>query len=106
MKVAQHLAASGDVITLRGQHGGLRLARPAAEIRLGNVIRGTEPDVALVPWTDSVLQAGGVHQSVLDRAMAAFMAVLDGHSVADLIASPGALTPLLLGTSELGLDGL
>ena len=27
MKVAQHLAASGDVMTLRGQHGGLRLAR-------------------------------------------------------------------------------
>jgi Rrf2 family transcriptional regulator, nitric oxide-sensitive transcriptional repressor len=105
MKVAQHLAASGEVVTLRGQRGGLRLARPAVEIRLGNVIRDTEPDMTLVPWSDRVVQAGCVHPNVLDRAMAAFMAVLDAHSVADLIASPGALTLLLHRPREFGVEG-
>ena len=34
MKVVQHLGASGDVLTLRGPRGGLRLARPAEAIRI------------------------------------------------------------------------
>ena len=42
MKVVQALAATGDVVTLRGPHGGLRLARPPEDIRLGDVIRRTE----------------------------------------------------------------
>jgi Rrf2 family nitric oxide-sensitive transcriptional repressor len=95
MKVVQQLASNGKVITLRGQHGGMRLARPAAEIGVGEVIRHTEPDVPPLPCSDCVIQPGCALPSVLDRAMAAFMAVLDDHTVADLVASPGALTPLL-----------
>jgi Rrf2 family nitric oxide-sensitive transcriptional repressor len=34
MKVVQRLAASGDVETLRGPRGGLRLLRPAEAIRV------------------------------------------------------------------------
>jgi Rrf2 family nitric oxide-sensitive transcriptional repressor len=75
MKVVQHLAASGLVLTLRGPRGGLRLARPAQDIRVGDVVRGTEAGLVSMP---------GATGDVLDRAMAAFMAVLDGCSVADL----------------------
>ena len=95
MKVAQHLASSGEVITLRGQHGGLRLARPAAEIGIGDVIRRTEPDMALVPCPHCVIQPGCKLPGVLDKALAAFMAVLDAHTIADLVTDPGALLPLL-----------
>jgi Rrf2 family transcriptional regulator, nitric oxide-sensitive transcriptional repressor len=95
MKVVQHLAGSGAVITLRGQHGGLRLARPASEIRIGDVIRRTEPDLAMMPCAECVIQPGCVLPGVLDQAMAAFMAVLDGHSVADLVVEPATLLPLL-----------
>ena len=95
MKVAQHLAGSGEVVTLRGQHGGLRLAQPAAEIRIGGVIRHTEKAMTLMPRSDCVIQPGGTLPRVLDEALAAFMAVLDGYTVADLITSPGALLPLL-----------
>lgn len=95
MKVTQHLAGSGEVVTLRGQHGGLRLACPAAEIRVGDVIRRSEPDMALTPCPSCVIQPGCVLPSVLDRALTAFMAVLDRHTIADLAADPGALLPLL-----------
>lgn len=95
MKVTQSLAGSGMVTTLRGQHGGLRLARPASEIRVGDVIRLTEPDRMLAPCSECVIQPGCVLPSVLDHAIAAFMAVLDAHCVADLVADPGTLTPLL-----------
>jgi Rrf2 family transcriptional regulator, nitric oxide-sensitive transcriptional repressor len=95
MKVAQHLGATGDVLTLRGPRGGLRLARSAASIRVGDVIRRTEPEMALVPCAGCVIQPGCALPSVLDRAVAAFMAVLDGHTIADLVAEPNALLPLL-----------
>jgi Rrf2 family nitric oxide-sensitive transcriptional repressor len=95
MKVTQHLAGSGDVITLRGQHGGLRLARPVNEIRVGAVIRRSETDMRLVPCPTCRIQPACVLPGVLDRAVTAFMAVLDEYSMADLVASPGALMPLL-----------
>ena len=88
MKVTQHLTASGYVATLRGPRGGLRLARPAGGIRVGDVVRGTEPVLG---------RRGGEPGCVLDRAMAAFMAVLDACSVADLAtggaASDGVASP-------------
>lgn len=95
MKVTQHLAASGDVVTLRGQRGGLQLARAADEIKLGEVIRRTEPDMALTPCPSCIIHPGCRLPNVLDRALAAFMAVLDQHSVADLIADPPTLLRLL-----------
>jgi Rrf2 family nitric oxide-sensitive transcriptional repressor len=95
MKVAQELAAGGLVVTLRGQRGGLRLARPAADIRVAEVIRRTEPNLPLVPCAACIIQPGCVFPNVLDRAFGAFMAVLDSHSIADLVTNPGALMPLL-----------
>src|SRR5262245_19683661 len=48
MKVVNALTRSGYLTAVRGRSGGLKLARPAAEIRLGDVVRATEPDFALV----------------------------------------------------------
>ena len=95
MKVVQQLAATGQIITLRGPHGGLRLASAASEIRVGDVIRHTEPEWTLLPCADCVIQPACTLPHVLDRAVAAFMAVLDEHTIADLVADPRALTSLL-----------
>src|SRR5262249_20746161 len=48
MKVAQALAQGGFIESLRGRGGGLRLARPAASINLGAVVRATEDGFTLV----------------------------------------------------------
>ena len=48
-KVAHQLGLAGFVETVRGKGGGLRLARPPTAIGLGDVVRHTEPDMALVP---------------------------------------------------------
>ncbi|MFV2001630.1 MAG: Rrf2 family transcriptional regulator [Paracoccaceae bacterium] len=47
-KVVTSLSKAGYVVTKRGRGGGLRLAKPAGEIRLGDVIRDLEQGVALV----------------------------------------------------------
>src|SRR6185312_1807643 len=49
MKVVHQLALSGDVITVRGQRGGMRLGKPAADIKLGTVVRRVEPDFCIAP---------------------------------------------------------
>ncbi|MTJ81316.1 MAG: Rrf2 family transcriptional regulator [Telmatospirillum sp.] len=47
-KVVQTLVDGGFVQTTRGARGGVRLARPAAEIRVGAVIRHFEKGQAVV----------------------------------------------------------
>ena len=47
-KVVQRLAAAGLMETRRGRGGGMVLARAPEAIRLGEVVRCTEEDLALV----------------------------------------------------------
>lgn len=99
-KVAHQLGLARYVETARGKGGGLRLARPAEEIRLGEVVRRVEPDMALVPCFEPVrapcpiTRACGL-RSVLDEARQAFGDVLDRYSLADLVQRRDALATLL-----------
>ena len=100
-KVAHQLGLAGYVETIRGKGGGLRLARPAEEIGLGDVIRRTEPDMALVPCFEPVhapccpiVPACGL-RGALYEARQAFLAVLDRHSLADLVQRRAELGVLL-----------
>jgi Rrf2 family transcriptional regulator, nitric oxide-sensitive transcriptional repressor len=99
MKVVHQLAIAGDVITVRGQHGGLRLARPAHEINLGAVVRRTEAEFAIVPCfgsePDCAIRPECVLAGVLDDALRAFLAVLDSRTLGDLTAPRAALAQLL-----------
>jgi Rrf2 family nitric oxide-sensitive transcriptional repressor len=95
MKVAQTLVQEGFVDSLRGRGGGLKLAKPATRINLGAVIRKTEDGFALVECFDRernhcvVSTACGL-RGPLEEALAAFLAVLDRYSLADLISNPAA----------------
>ena len=48
MKVVNAFTRTGYLTPFRGRSGGVRLAMPAEEVVLGDVIRATEPDFALV----------------------------------------------------------
>ena len=48
MKVAYQLGVAGYIETIRGRSGGLRLAKSPNAIILGEVVRRTEPDMAIV----------------------------------------------------------
>ena len=98
MKIVQLLAGHGLIVTLRGKNGGLRLARPAAEFRAGEIVRVTEPDMAIAPCfaaADCVIQPGCRLAGTLSRALNAFMGVLDATTLADLAQEPEALRRLL-----------
>jgi Rrf2 family transcriptional regulator, nitric oxide-sensitive transcriptional repressor len=92
-KVVQNLAAAGLVRTVRGAHGGLRLARPAAEINLGDVVRHLELGQALVECFRNdggacVLTPRCLLKSRLAAATRAFLAELDRSTLADVAYPP------------------
>lgn len=86
MKVVHQLGKSGYVKSVRGRFGGVALARPAADIRVGEVVRQTEDGFALVDCASCVIAPACGLTGVLAEALGAFMAVLDGYSLADLLA--------------------
>lgn len=86
MKVANRLSHLGIVETVRGRGGGVRLARPAEEINLADVVCGTEPGTPMVQCGGCELLKGGCHlPSIFDEGMAAFMDVLRRFSLAQLM---------------------
>lgn len=99
MKVVHALSLAGFVETTRGRKGGLRLARPAAQIRVGDVVRSTEGACPLVDCTGCVLLAGCRLSGVLRGAQAAFLASLDAHTIGDL--QPPVIPPAVPATHRL-----
>lgn len=100
MKVAYELGAAGYIETVRGRGGGLRLAKPVDTIRLGDVVRHTEPDMALVTCfkpreEPCAIRRCCVLRDALERACVAFMDVLDGYSLADLVQPRSRLRSML-----------
>jgi len=99
MKVTHQLGLQGWIETVRGKGGGMRLAHAPRDINLGAVVRGIEPDFALVECFSSGDQCVLTRQcrlaDVLGGALQRFMAHLDGFSLADLL--PGTDLPLKVG---------
>jgi Rrf2 family nitric oxide-sensitive transcriptional repressor len=85
MKVVSDLAAHGYVEALRGRNGGLRLARPAPDINIGRLIRHTEGEIDLVGCSECKLNGACSLPDPLDQALAAFFAVLERYTLADVM---------------------
>jgi Rrf2 family nitric oxide-sensitive transcriptional repressor len=88
MKVVNDLVNAGYLESVRGRFGGVRLARPPAAINVGEVIRHTEEGFELVDCGACVIATACGFTGALGQAMNAFMAALDGFTLADLIARP------------------
>ena len=103
MKVAHQLGVGGYVETVRGRGGGLRLAKPMEDILLSDVVRYTEPDMAIASCFEPLdvpcaIGSCCVLKGALAKARDAFMEVLEGYSLADLVR-PRARLGNLLGIS-------
>jgi Rrf2 family nitric oxide-sensitive transcriptional repressor len=106
MKVVHALARAGYLETIRGKGGGLRLALPATEINLGEVVRETEGSFAVVPCFDRenphmcTIAPVCLLKGVLHDALQSFLEVLDGYTLADLLKPERALRNLLVLNSQ------
>jgi Rrf2 family nitric oxide-sensitive transcriptional repressor len=89
MKIVHHLARQGYVETIRGKGGGMRLARTPERIRIGEVVRGAEKDLRVVECraqsNECPIASVCALSGLLGRAMEAFLEVLDGETLAELL---------------------
>ncbi|MFZ5718189.1 MAG: RrF2 family transcriptional regulator [Pseudomonadota bacterium] len=100
VKVLQGLRDQGHVETSRGRHGGVRLAVDPQQLRLGDVVRQTEPLIELVecfnPQTNTCpLSRVCRLKRVLAEALSAYLEVLDAYTLADVTANGAELDALL-----------
>jgi Rrf2 family nitric oxide-sensitive transcriptional repressor len=89
VKCVHQLGTWGYLETVRGNKGGFRLARPAAEITVGDVLRKTEDRFTIVECFDRESNTCRLAEickfrSALERATEAFLAVLDEVTLADI----------------------
>jgi len=88
-KIVHILSRAGLTAAMRGRHGGIRLGRSANEIFIGDIVRAMEQPEAVSDSATRQVEgsnsAAGVTR-VLDDALEAFIAVLDQHSLADMVA--------------------
>ena len=89
MKIVNDLARQGLLQTTRGRGGGLRLLNPAADIRIGDVVRQSETDFRLVECFDAnhnscTLTAHCQLKQVFKTALQSYFAELDKVTLADI----------------------
>lgn len=100
MKIVNRLGRLGYVETLRGKGGGLKLARPAERINIGEVVRNTEETLYVVECLaddypgDCRLTPNCTLKSVLHTAQAAFFQHLDRYTLKDLMPRRGSSAPV------------
>jgi Rrf2 family nitric oxide-sensitive transcriptional repressor len=85
-KIVHLLSRAGFVRAVRGRHGGVRLARPATEIRIGDVVRAMETtrldlDNEGIRSKDQARQQLAELDNLFDSALEAFISVLDEHTL-------------------------
>lgn len=90
MKITHQLALAGWLETVRGKGGGMRLATPPDQINLGAVVRGIEPDFAIVECLsgNTACQLNNSCQltGIMNGALQSFMSHLNRYTLADLLA--------------------
>ncbi|MDD2701535.1 MAG: Rrf2 family transcriptional regulator [Sideroxydans sp.] len=92
MKVVMTLVAQELVISERGRNGGIRLARDAAKIRIGDVVQTMEPTMALVycmrpeaDESDCPLLPNCKLKKTFAKAQKTFLAALNESALSDLL---------------------
>jgi Rrf2 family nitric oxide-sensitive transcriptional repressor len=104
-KVVHQLARAGVVESVRGKGGGVRLARAPEEIRLGQIVRASEGDAAIVECLSGDPSACRIApvcrlSGILVSAFEALYDRLDEYTVADLVGNRRALTQVLTRTAS------
>ena len=101
MKVVFQLARAGVVESIRGKGGGIRLALPPEEIRLGRIVRASEGEAPIVECLGGDPGTCRIHPTcplkcILVRAFDALYDTLDEYTLADLVANQRGLKKFLM----------
>ncbi|MCC3357295.1 RrF2 family transcriptional regulator [Bacillus sp. REN16] len=105
MKIIHHLGKLEYIITIRGRNGGFRLAKHPKDINIGEVVSNTEDDFNIL----DCFKEGGSYCSIspscklkhaLNEALKAFINVLYGYTLEDLVTNKAELVRLIRVSDE------
>ncbi|RMH23680.1 MAG: Rrf2 family transcriptional regulator [Planctomycetota bacterium] len=110
-KVLQLLGDAGFIEGRRGVRGGYRLAKPAGEIRLLDIVNAVSRNELQLKPIEACPLGIKSHGAALcplhrtmDRAIAAVMDVLGDRTLADLVSEEDAPTPLCESRAGIGVS--
>ena len=99
VKVVHSLGRAGWLSNIRGKGGGLELAVAPEKIVVGKVVRHTEGPAVMAECFDDANECSIVEdcrlKGVLAESLKAFYAVLDRHTVADIVKNRQQLAKVL-----------
>lgn len=100
VKVVHNLSIHGFIRTTRGKGGGLNLARDPELINIGDVVRHTEMNFDVVECFNHATNRCPITpvcalKRALYDALDAFLKVLDGYTLADVLKNGDELSALL-----------
>jgi len=100
VKIVHDLGRHGYLHTQRGSGGGFTLGRAPETIRLGDILRLGEETEKMIDCMDRPNRPCRIFpacrlKGVLDEAAAAFFAVLDDYTLADLVKQPSRMRTAL-----------
>lgn len=106
-QVIRHLARLGYIRAIRGRNGGMYLAMPAEQVRVGAVFRMFEADLPFAECFSEKHNNCPLSEScwlkpALRNAVESFYASLDAVSLADLVGGNRGLEDVLHLPSRLG----
>ena len=95
-KTVPLLVHNGIIEAVRGRNGGIRLARPASEITVGEIVRASEITHVVADCfggdeVDCAIRPVAPINQMLDAALEAFISVLDQHTVEDMVSGRKAM---------------
>lgn len=97
VKIVHQLGQKGYIDTIRGKHGGIRLARASEEINLRDLVSDMENVTCLLDCHREACRLTSVcrFQGIMRKAMRAFLGVLAEFTLADLVKDENKLCGLL-----------
>ena len=103
-KVVHRLARHGYLETVQGRAGGLRLGRPAEEIRVGEIVALMEDSLDLIHCAREPCPLCGACalKDALDEARDRFLERLDQTTLADIAADSRTAQQLLRLSEQVG----
>lgn len=99
MKVVHRLSGLGYIDSTQGRGGGITLARAAADINVGEVVRDMEATLDVIDCAGSncPLTPGCLLKRALNRATKSFMDTLDEYTIDDLVKNHSHIVRLVGG---------
>lgn len=98
-KIVQQLAALGYIQALRGRNGGISLAHPPDQLRLGEIFLRLEPSLTMADCfaggEGCIIESSCGLNIILHGALEAFVSHLNRYTLLDAIGAPDKTAQLL-----------